>query len=131
MFLKVPPQRRMKRFGKYGKLSPRFIGSFESLEKIGEVAYKLALAPQLSGIHNVFHVSMFWKYETDPSHVIDWGELNINEQLSFEDRRIQLLDYKEQVLHTKIIPLVKILWLHGDIDEATWELEIEMRMKYP
>lgn len=71
MFLKVSPRKGVKRFGESGKLSPRFIGPFEILQRIGEVAYRSALPPQLSGIHNVFHVSMLRKYEPDPSHVID------------------------------------------------------------
>ena len=61
-------------FGKSGKLSPRFIGLFEILERIGEVAYRLALPPQLSGVHNVFHVSMLRKYAPDPSYVLDWDD---------------------------------------------------------
>ncbi|CAL8089942.1 unnamed protein product [Prunus armeniaca] len=76
VFLKVSPRRGVKRFGKTGKLALRFIGPFEILERIGEVAYKLALPPQLSNIHNVFHVSMLRKYESVPTHVLDWGELN-------------------------------------------------------
>ncbi|CAL2240309.1 unnamed protein product [Prunus armeniaca] len=131
VFLKVSPRRGVKRFGKTRKLAPRFIGPFEILERIGEVAYKLALPPQLSNIHNVFHVSMLRKYEPNPTHVLDWGELNLDEELSFEERPIQILDHKEQVLHTKIISLVKVLWLHGNTEEATWELETEIRKKYP
>ncbi|CAL8155924.1 unnamed protein product [Prunus armeniaca] len=131
VFLKVSPRRGVKRFGKTGKLAPRFIGPFEILERIGEVAYKLALPPQLSNIHNVFHVSMLRRYEPDPTHVLDWGELNLDEELSFEERPIQILDHKEQVLRTKIISLVKVLWLHGNTEEATWELETEIRKKYP
>ncbi|CAL9030488.1 unnamed protein product [Prunus brigantina] len=68
VFLKVSPRRGVKRFGKIGKLAPRFIGPFEILERIGEVAYKLALPPQLSNTHNVFPVSILRKYEPDPTH---------------------------------------------------------------
>ena len=131
VFLKVSPRKGIKRFGKSGKLSPRFIGPFEILERIGEVAYKLALPPHFSSIHNVFHVSMLRKYEPDPSHVIDWGELTMDEQLSFEDRPIQIQDHKTQVLRTKTIPLVEVLWQHGNVEEATWESDKEMRTKYP
>ena len=73
------------RFGKSGKLSPRFIGPFEILERIGEVAYRLALPPQLSGVHNVFHVSMLRKYEPDPSHVLDWVDLEVDEDASYKE----------------------------------------------
>ena len=65
------PKREVVRFGKRGKLSPRFIGPFEVLERVGAVAYRLALPPSLSGVHEVFHVSMLRKYTPDPSHVVD------------------------------------------------------------
>ena len=71
VFLKVMPKRGMVRFGKRGKLSPRFIGPFEILERIGTVAYRLALQPSMSCFHEVFHVSMLWKYTPDPAHVVD------------------------------------------------------------
>ncbi|KAL5540548.1 hypothetical protein UlMin_043251 [Ulmus minor] len=70
VFLKVAPMKGVMRFGKKGKLSPRFIGPFEILERIGKVAYKLALPPELSSVHNVFHVSTLKRYVSDPSHVL-------------------------------------------------------------
>ena len=73
VFLKVMPKRGVVRFGKRGKLSPRFIGPFEILERIGTVAYRLALPPSMSGVHEVFHISMLRKYTPDPAHVVDWG----------------------------------------------------------
>ena len=71
VFLKVMPKRGVVKSGKRGKLSPRFIGPFEILERIGVVAYRLALPPNMSGVHEVFHVSMLRKYTPDPSHVVD------------------------------------------------------------
>ena len=71
IFLKVTPKRGVVRFGKRGTLSPRFIGPFEILERIGVVAYRLALPPGMSGVHEVFHVSMLRKYTSDPAHVVD------------------------------------------------------------
>ena len=73
VFLKVMPKRGVVRFGKRGKLLPRFIGSFEILERIGSVAYHLALPPSMSGVHEVLHVSMLRRYNPDPAHVVDWG----------------------------------------------------------
>lgn len=73
MFLKVSPKRGVMRFGIKGKLSPRFVGPFEILERVGKVAYRLALPPVLSGVHNVFHVSMLRKYVLDSSHVIEYA----------------------------------------------------------
>ena len=73
VLLKVIPKREVIRFGKRGNLSPRFIEHFEILERIGTVAYRLALLPSMSGVHEVFHVSMLRKYTPDPAHVVDWG----------------------------------------------------------
>ena len=73
VFLKVMPKRGVVRFGKRGKLSPRFIGPFEIIERIGTVAYRLALLPSMSGVHEVFHVSMLRRYTLDPAHKVDWG----------------------------------------------------------
>ena len=68
----------MVRFSKRDKLSPRFIGPFEILERIGTVAYRLALPPSMSGVHEVFHVSMLRKYTPDPAHVVDWGQIEVD-----------------------------------------------------
>ena len=70
VFLKISPWKKVMRFGKKGKLSPRFIGPFEVIEKMGPVAYRLALPPKLKKIHNVFHVLMLRRYRSDPSHVV-------------------------------------------------------------
>ena len=73
VFLKVIPKRGVVRFGKRGKLSPRFIGPFEILERVGTFAYRLALPPSMSGVREVFHVSMLREYTPDPAHEVDWG----------------------------------------------------------
>ena len=75
VFLKVMPKRGVVRFGKRGKLLPRFVGSFEILERIGNVAYQMALVPSMTGVHEVFHVSMLQKYTSDSAHVVDWGQI--------------------------------------------------------
>ncbi|XP_028099431.1 uncharacterized protein LOC114298967 [Camellia sinensis] len=116
------------RFGRSGKLLPRFIGFFDIIERIGEVAYRLALLPQLSRVHNVFHVSMLRKYEPDPFHVLDWIEIEMDDNVSYEERPIQIFDTREQVLRGKTIPLVKMLWHHHGVEEATWERETELLM---
>ena len=131
VFLKVSPRRGITRFGKGGKLAPRFIGPFEILERIGEVAYRLALPPQLSGVHDVFHISMLRKYEPDPSHVLEWSALDLDTDVSFEEKPLEVLDRRDQVLRGKTIPLVKVLWSHSGVEEATWEREEDIRAKYP
>ncbi|KAL5570666.1 hypothetical protein UlMin_027241 [Ulmus minor] len=119
------------RFGKKGKLSPRFIGPFEILERVGKVAYKLALPPELSSVHNVFHVSMLKKYVSDPSHVLEHEPIQVNEDLTYEEKPVQILDRKDKTLRNKVIPLVKVLWRNHKIEEATWEREDDMRINYP
>ena len=131
VFLRVSPMRGVKRFGVKGKLSPRFIGPFEVLDRIGEVAYRLAMLPSLSAVHNVFHVSMLRKYVSDPSHVLSYENLELDEDLSYEEKPVQILDRKEKVLRTKTIALVKVLWRNSKSEEATWELESDMRDRFP
>ncbi|KAL5574279.1 hypothetical protein UlMin_023876 [Ulmus minor] len=131
IFLKVAPMKGVMRFGKKGKLSPRFIGPFEILERIGKVAYKLALPPELSSVHNVFHVSMLKKYVSDPSHVLEHEPIQVNEDLTYEEKPVQILDRKDKTLRNKVIPLVKVLWRNHKIEEATWEREDDMRISYP
>ncbi|GMP23808.1 hypothetical protein CsSME_00001278 [Camellia sinensis var. sinensis] len=105
--------------------------SFEILECIWEVAYHLALPPQLSEVHDVFHICMLQKYEPDSSRVLDWTELKVDEDASYEERPVRVIDTRDQVLKGKTIPLVKVLWQHHEVDEVTWEREAEVREKYP
>ena len=77
------------RFGKKGKLSPRYIEPFEILEKIGKVAYRLALPPKLSAVHNVFHISMLKKYITDPYHVLNDEPIEVHKDLTYEEKPVQ------------------------------------------
>ena len=98
VFLKVMPKRGVVRFGKRWKLLPRFIGPFEILERIGTVAYELALPPNISGVHEVFHVSMLRRYTSDPAHVVDWGEIEVDTDGTFEEGPVCILDSRDQVL---------------------------------
>ena len=82
-------------------------------------------------MHDVFHVSMLRKYYTDPSHVIRWQEVEVVEDATYEEKPIQVLDRKEQVLRSKVIPLVKILCKYHGMEEATWELEASIQERYP
>ncbi|GKU89641.1 hypothetical protein SLEP1_g3755 [Rubroshorea leprosula] len=131
VFLKVSPTKGVVRFGIRGKLSLRFIGPFEILERVGEVAYRLALPPNLSEVHNVFHVSMLRKYVPDLSHVIEHVPIQLREDLSYEEQPIRIVDRKEQVLRRRVIPYVKIQWSNHTEQKATWELEEDARKKYP
>ncbi|KAL0537039.1 hypothetical protein IC582_026007 [Cucumis melo] len=131
VFLKVAPMRGVLRFERRGKLSPCFVGPFEILERIGPVAYRLALPPSLSTVHDVFHVSMLRKYVPDPSHVVDYEPLEIDENLSYAEQLVEVLAREVKTLRNKEIPLVKVLWRNHRVEEATWEREDDMRSRYP
>ena len=130
-FLKVMPKRGVVKFGKRGKLSPRFITPFEILERVGSVAYQLALQPSMSGVHEVFHVSMLRKYTPDPAHVVDWGQIEVDTDGTFEEGPVCIVDSRDQVLRHKTVRLVKVLWRHYGVEESTWEREDTMRATYP
>ena len=131
VFLKVMPKRGVVRFGKRGKLSPRFIGPFEILERIGIVAYRLALPPSMLVVHEVFHVSMLPKYTPDPAHVVDWGQIEVYTDGTFEEGPVCIVDSRDQVLRRKTVKLVRVLWRHYGVEESTWEREDTMRATYP
>ena len=131
VFLKVVPKRGVVRFGKRGKLLPRYIGPFEILERVGAVAYRLALLPSLSSVHEVFHVSILRKYTPDPSHIVDWGEITIDTDGTFEEGPVRIMDSRDQVLQRKTVRLVKVLWQHRGVEKATWEREDMIRATYP
>ena len=95
VFLKVMPKRGVVRFGKRGKLSPRFIGPFEILERVGTVACRLALPPSMTCVHEVFHVSMLRKYTRDPTHVVDWGQIEVDTDGTFEEGPVCILDSRD------------------------------------
>ncbi|KAG0487756.1 hypothetical protein HPP92_009851 [Vanilla planifolia] len=121
------------RFGKTGKLKPKFIGPFQISERIGQVAYRIALPIQLAGVHDVFHVSLLRKYVSDPAHIIryDTEGIEIQPDLTYQEKPILILDRKEKVLRNKAIPMVRVLWQnHTDI-EATWEIETDIKAQYP
>ncbi|KAJ0969688.1 hypothetical protein J5N97_022565 [Dioscorea zingiberensis] len=98
------------RFGKRGKLSPRYIGPFEILERVGAVAYRLALPPYLAKVHNVFHISMLRRYVPDPSHVIQYVPMEIHENMTYEERPTEILGREERRLRSRVIPFVKVRW---------------------
>ena len=102
----------MVRFGKRGKLSPRFIELFEILERIGTVVYRLALPLSVLGVHEVFHVSMLRKYTPDPTQVVDWGQIEVDTKGTFEEGPMCIFDSRDQVLRRKTVRLVRVLWQH-------------------
>ncbi|TYK14895.1 pol protein [Cucumis melo var. makuwa] len=129
IFLKVVPMKGVLRFEKKGKLSPRFVGPFEILERVGPMPYRLALSLSLSVVHDVFHVSMLRKYVTYPPHVVDYKPLEIDEKLSYAKQLVEILTREVKMLHNRRIALVKVLWRNHKVEEATWEREDDMRAR--
>ena len=125
------PKRGVVRFGKRGKLLPGFIGPFEILERVGIVAYQLALPPSMLGVHKVFHISMLQRYTSDPADVVDWGEIEVDTNGTFEEGPVCIMDIRDQVLQRKTVRLVMVLWQHRGVEESKWEHEDTMRATYP
>ncbi|XP_042472196.1 uncharacterized protein LOC122054833 [Zingiber officinale] len=119
------------RFEKKGKLSLRYIGPFEILDWIGTAAYQVALPLNLSGVHNVFHISILRRYISNPSHVIGHEFVQWMPDLSYEEVPKQILDCQVRKLRNKETKMVKILWGNQLIEEATWETELDMCNRYP
>ncbi|GMI96902.1 hypothetical protein HRI_003359500 [Hibiscus trionum] len=119
VFLKVSPWNKVMRFGRKGKLSPRYIGPYKIVKRVGPVAYQLRLPSELEKIHDVFHVSMLRKYRLDPSHVIPVEEIELNPDLTYEEEPVEILASDSKVLRGRSIELVKVRWQRRGVDEAT------------
>ena len=131
VFLKVSPWKKVMRFGKKGELSPRFIGPYEVIEKVGPIAYRLALPPDLEKIHNVFHVSMLRRYRSDPSHVVSTETIELRPDLTYEEEPVDILAREVKELQNKKILLVKVLSRNHKTEDATWESEETIWQQYP
>ncbi|GJV88067.1 hypothetical protein Tco_1532005 [Tanacetum coccineum] len=121
LMLKVSPWKGVVQFGKRGKLSPRYIGSFKILSKVGPVAYKLELPRELQGIHNIFHVSNLNKCLSNEELIIPLDEVRINEKLHFIEEPIEIMDREVKQLKQSWIPIVKVRWNSSRGPEYTWE----------
>ncbi|XP_070050378.1 uncharacterized protein [Nicotiana tomentosiformis] len=119
------------RFQKKGKLSPRFIDPFEVLERVGEVAYMLALPPILLGVHLVFHVSMLQRYYVDRFHVLDYNTVHLDESLGYEEEPLAIVDRQARKLRSKKISVVKVKWRGQPAKEVTLNTKENKRSRYP
>ena len=131
VFLKLSLWKEVLRFGRQGKLSLRYIGPYEIIERIRPLAYRLVLPVELSLIHNVFHASMLRRYQSDPSHIVHEPEIEVSETLTYVEEPVEILDRKVKKLRNKERPIVKVKWSYHSPKEATWEVEDQMRKKYP
>ena len=108
-----------------------FIGPFQILKRVGTVAYRLALPPSMSGVHEVFRVSILWRYTPDLAHIVDWGEIEVDTDGTFEEGPVCIKDSRELVLRRKTVRLGRVLWQHRGVEESTWEHEDTVRATYP
>ncbi|CAN6440945.1 unnamed protein product [Victoria cruziana] len=131
VFLKISPTKGIFRFGKRSKLSPRFIGPFEVIERIGLAAYRLALPPRLSQVHNVFHVSMLRKYLPDPNRQSEQIDVQVDERLTVPEMPVKIVDEQVRKLRNKQILMVKVQWQHQGVQDFSWETRALMESQYP
>jgi hypothetical protein len=132
VYLKVSPIRGSRRFKVKGKLSPRFIGPFKILERVGEVAYKLEFPVQLADVHDVFHISQLNKgFGPHNKELFPMDDLNVKEDLTIVEYPIQILDTITWVTRNSMIKMCKVQWSNHAEDEATWEREDELKAEFP
>ncbi|GJX40466.1 hypothetical protein Tco_0255456 [Tanacetum coccineum] len=131
VMLKVLPWKGVVRFGKRGKLNPRYVRPFKVLEKAGSVAYKLELPQELSRVHNTFHVSNLKKCYADEPLVVTLDGLHFDDKLYFVEESVEIMDREVKRLKRSRIPIIKVRWDSRRGPEFTWEREDQFRKKYP
>ncbi|GJV31440.1 putative reverse transcriptase domain-containing protein [Tanacetum coccineum] len=131
VMLKVSPWKGVVRFGKRGKLNPRYVGPFKVIERVGEVAYKLELPEELSRVHNTFHVSNLKKCHADEPLAVPLDGLNLDDKLHFVEEPLEIVGREVKRLKRSRIPLVKVRWNSKRGPEFTWEREDQFKKKYP
>ncbi|GJR78699.1 putative reverse transcriptase domain-containing protein [Tanacetum coccineum] len=131
VMLKVSPWKGVIRFGKRGKLNPRYIGPFKIIAKVGTVAYRLELPEQLSRVHSTFHVSKLKKCMADEPLAIPLDEIQVDDKLHFIEEPVEIMDREVKRLKQSRILIVKVRWNSRRGPEFTWEREDQMQKKYP
>nr|GFB86915.1 putative reverse transcriptase domain-containing protein [Tanacetum cinerariifolium] len=131
VMLKVLPWKGVVRFGKRGKLNPRYVGPFKVLEKVGDVDYKVDLPEELSRVHNTFHVSNLKKCHADEPLAVPLDGVHFDDKLHFVEESVETVDREVKRLKRSRSPLVKIQWNSKRGPEFTWEREDQFRKKYP
>ncbi|GJT89834.1 hypothetical protein Tco_1078679 [Tanacetum coccineum] len=131
VMLKVSPWKGVVRFGKRGKLNPRYVGPFKVIERVGSVAYKIEIPEELSRVHNTFHVSNLKKCYVDEPLAIPLDGLHFDEKLQFVEEPVEIMDRKVKRLRKIRVPIVKVRLNSKRDPEFTWEREDQFKKKYP
>src|SRR3954463_16726441 len=130
-YLRVTPMRGTHRFRIKGKLTPRYIGPFRILSKSGPVAYRLELPPNLSQVHDVFHVSQLCRCFKDPIREVEHDMIELQQDLTYQEHPSRILDHSKRRTRNKTVKFLKVQWSNHSKDEATWEREYRLRDEYP
>ncbi|GKE38344.1 putative reverse transcriptase domain-containing protein [Tanacetum coccineum] len=130
VLLKVSPWKGVVRFGKKGKLAPRFVRPFEITKRISPVAYRLRLPEELNGVHDMFHVSNLKKFLADPTLHVPLEKIQVDAKLNFVEELVEILDREFKKLKRSRITIVKVRWNSKRGHEFTWEREDQMKLKY-
>jgi hypothetical protein len=131
VFLETTPRRGILRYPRRGRLSPRYLGPFLILERVGSIAYRLDLPDRLTGIHDVFHISQLKKYNPDAEHVPDKEPLKLKLNLSYVEKLVKVIERSVKELKNKEISMVKVLWELHETQDATWETYEWLRKNHP
>ncbi|GJY46910.1 hypothetical protein Tco_0435973 [Tanacetum coccineum] len=131
VMLKVSPWKGFVRFGKRGKLNPRYVRPFKVLAKVGKVAYRLELAQELSRVHHTFHVSNLKKCYADEPLVMPLEGIHVDDKIQFVEELVEIMEREIKQLKRSRIPMVKVRWNSRRGPEFTWEREDSFKKKYP
>ncbi|WMV46361.1 hypothetical protein MTR67_039746 [Solanum verrucosum] len=119
------------RFDKKEKLSPRYVGPYKILKRIGKVAYKLELPAEQATVHPVFHISLLKNCVGDPASIVPLESVAVKDSFTYKDVPVEILDHQVRRLRNKEVTSVKVLWKSQSVEGATWEAKGAMKAKYP
>ncbi|XP_069145535.1 uncharacterized protein [Solanum lycopersicum] len=131
LYLEISKMKGVVRFCKKGKLSPRYVGPYEILQRVCKVDYELKLPSKMALVHPFFHVSVLKKCIGDPQSILIIQALSVKDNLSFEEVPVQILDRKVKKLRNKEVSSVKVVWKNHLVEGATWEAEAEIKSCFP
>ncbi|GJY95347.1 putative reverse transcriptase domain-containing protein [Tanacetum coccineum] len=131
VLLKVSPWKGVVRFGKKGKLAPRFVRPFKIIKKVGPAAYRFDLLEELDGFHDTFYISNLKKCLTDPTLQVTLDEIRVDDKLNFVEEPMKIMEREFKKLNRSRISIVKVRWNSKRGPEFTWEREYQMKLKYP